>query len=81
MSSSVITNNPLSSHSSPIEQRFHSGSNHKKSGRHTKHGSSLAINVLVDSRIRTYLNMKNHERKSRFLLPADMSEEKITNKS
>ena len=82
MSSPVITtNNPLSSHStSSIGKRSQTSADDKNIGRNNKHRSSLAINVLVDSRIRTYLNMKNHERKTRFLLPAEMTDDKINNK-
>lgn len=40
-----------------------------------KNGNSIAATVFVDSRIRTYLKMKNNERKTRILLPAIIDDE------
>ena len=73
MSSSTISNLGQSERSQLLK-------NSNANSNSNKHGSSLAVNVLVDSRIRQYLNMKNHERKTRFLLPAEITENKITNK-
>ena len=45
----------------------------------SKNGSSLPLIIFVDPSIRSYLKMKNNERKTRILLPSDLSNITITN--
>ena len=67
----------LSTTTNDIQQ--YSKSSPSSSSKTIKNGSSLPLIIFVDPTIRTYLKMKNNERKTRILLPSDLSNITITN--
>lgn len=74
ISSVSESNDPVSTK----EEKKKSAAKHGSVENTNKNGNSIAATVFVDSRIRTYLNMKNNERKTRILLPATIDEEITT---